>query len=339
MARSFQTGWEPGHLGVMTQNAQGTIKTDFVSGGAYSYAGVGFGADDNRNGGILLASQQVEFYVRFHFYRTASTDRGILSFWSPNNVAQLVLDSSAGKLRFTRGWNGTVLATAAQSLVLNTWHLVEVHVKIDGTVGVVECRIDGSASGQGIAATSSLNTKNDGATANVQYLYLPDDQGRYDDLAVNDVTGSVNNTWIGEGKIVGLVPTAAGDVTTLNNQVGSATHWQNVDEVPPNDATDYNYDDAATGTNHYDLYNLTDPSNVGSVNAIQTWIRAQKSDAGTGNIRFVHKTQSTEYRDAADIALTLSWAYYTQIRELNPNTGVAWTATDLTNLQAGVDAR
>jgi hypothetical protein len=65
----------------------------------------------------------------------------------------------------------------------------------------------------------------------------------FDDLAINDNTGSFQNSYPGEGKIIHLKPNAAGDSNGFSVQVGgtvgSSNNYTRVNEVTPDDATSY----------------------------------------------------------------------------------------------------
>mgnify|MGYP001606696916 FL=1 len=56
----------------------------------------------------------------------------------------------------------------------------------------------------------------------------------FDDMAINDNTGSTQNSWPGPGKIVHLQPDSAGDT---DNSTTTPTGWQQVDEITPDDIT------------------------------------------------------------------------------------------------------
>lgn len=284
--------------------------------------------------GRFSIGSQTELYLGFGFHTTSTGAADILVFQSSGGE-QAFLHITSMTLTARRG--ATVLATAGTALSINTWYWIEIHYKLADSGGIFDVKVNGSDTGMGFTFTG--DTKNT-ATADFNQLnFLASTNFYGDDLIVNTTAGSDNNTWPGEIRVAGLVVTGAGDNTGLPSTAGSATHWQNVDEVPPSDA-DYNYDGGSVGGNLYDLYNLAATSgSIGDISAVVLWTRASKSDAGTGNFRHVWKTGGTEYRSAADIALSTSITAYPEIRENNPNTTNAWTASELDALQVGFDAR
>lgn len=247
---------------------------------------------------------------------------------------------TAGHLRIRNGdpYGGTILWTSSVVVSMNVWHLIEFKVKIDASTGTFQLKIDGTAETE----QTGLNTRGAATTAIGYWAFggigRNGSAAFFDDFAINDDQGSTNNGYIGNGKVVLMAPVGAGGHTALNNTVGSSTHWQNVDEIPANDATDYNYDDATIGTNHIDTYTLTTLSNIGTVNAIIIYVKAQNDDASNANMKIVTRMASTDYESAAT-AMTQTWAWYNQLRETNPNTSAAWTSTNLGVLEVGFDAQ
>jgi len=129
--------------------------------------------------------------------------------------------------------------------------------------------------------------------------------------------------------ILTLRPNAAGDVTELDPTAGS--NWQNVDEVVADEGT------TVVGSWSYtlirDLYNLPNHTSEQEViNSVTVYARC-----GSGNaIKTIIKTGGTEYFGIENEPPT--WTTYSTIYNTNPNTGAAFTWTDIDNLQIGVAA-
>jgi hypothetical protein len=338
--RLFHTGFGMGSIDVFDLSASGmSIASDFPRNGTYCANNSGGGG-----GQISIASADSEFWGRCAFRWNGPGFSNSAFIYLANaaagpNMCRIGVD---GTNHWTMGdAGGTQRIISGAIATSGVYHLIEFHAKF-AAVGTLELKVDGTLIG-----TYSGDTRGGGTLTTIDRLGISTGaaDGRWDDIALNDSTTPAadpnNNSWVGEGHCVTLVPNGAGDHTglTIGGSSPAATNWQGVDETPPNDGTDFNEDASAPGTDVYDLYALSDPSNVGAVNAIMTWVRAQKDAAGIGNFRFVHKIGGTEYRDAADIALLQSWARFRQLRALNPNTAAPWTAADLNALQAGFDAR
>ncbi|HEX2898012.1 MAG TPA: prepilin-type N-terminal cleavage/methylation domain-containing protein [candidate division Zixibacteria bacterium] len=129
-----------------------------------------------------------------------------------------------------------------------------------------------------------------------------------------------------------LRPNGAGTITNLVTS-GCASNWQCVDEsVSDNDATR-----VARPSNSFatDIYNLEDPAST-TCNFLTVTVRCFARHTQTqGEIMPTIYVNGTEYNGALQ-ALTTSYAVYSQQWTVNPNSGTAWTITDITNLQAGV---
>jgi len=131
-----------------------------------------------------------------------------------------------------------------------------------------------------------------------------------------------------------LRPTGAGSITNLSGS-GCASNYQCVDEVTSDgDATNVNRPSNTYGT---DIYEIEDPSTTGSIAGITVYCRARKGNV-QGNVMPTVYTGSTEYNGTAQ-SLTGSYADYGHQWTTNPNTGVAWSWSDITSLQAGVRLR
>jgi hypothetical protein len=212
-------------------------------------------------------------------------------------------------------------------LQINTWYLIEVHVKIAAIGGVAEAKVDGVSD---INYSGSTQPGSDTTINRINYwgstTFL------IDDLALNDTAGGVDDTWCGDGKIVMLRPNAAGDVTQLTPSAGA--NWECVDECPPNTA---DYVSSATA-GQYDLYNCnTYTLQSGEVvRRVQVEARCLEESALGDSIKLGVKTESTEYFGASQPVLTSYRRYVGNDLKVNPNTAAAWTQLELDALQVGV---
>jgi hypothetical protein len=117
-----------------------------------------------------------------------------------------------------------------------------------------------------------------GKTASTSKFY-------FDDVGVNDATGSTQNTWCGPGKIALAV--AQNSVAVTWAAIGVANNWDAVDDEPgtPDDATTYNHD---TGTLHDDQLTVPVlaadiPSNA-TMLVFDLYARVSAIDATTGTM-------------------------------------------------------
>jgi hypothetical protein len=300
---------------------------------AYAYQTNGASAQ-----GSWLSSVS-EFYLGFGFNHTGTG--GFLYLTSQNGGAggvNIQLDITAGHAICWRlGFNGTIIDTGTTVLSTNVWYFIELHAVIHDTTGSIEVKINGTSEFNHTNTDTRADAAANGNLVN-QIKIGPISAAYYDDLYVNDTSGAQNTGYSGDTRWSAYIPNASGDNTGLTRGGSdSGTNWGQVDERPPNDATDYVF---GTGTTVYDLYNIPNTSAVATVQSVTLWLRAQKSDAGAKNIATVIKSGATPTETVgSDVALSTSWTYYNKIYNNEPVDNVAWTAAKLDALQIGAKAR
>ena len=130
-----------------------------------------------------------------------------------------------------------------------------------------------------------------------------------------------------------LRPNAAGDETNLTPIPGSGeANWQDVDEVTSDEDTTYV---KVNNTSKRDLYGLPDHTTEGGViNFVKATARCRLT-VNTGSVRPAVKTEGTVY-EGTEQSLTASHVNYSHQWDTNPNTGIAWTWSQIDALQAGI---
>lgn len=302
------------------------------------------------NGSVVrrtLASALTELYTRGGCYPVSphvTAQKGMMNFRNADgeSIAALLVEANTGKLQACIWTDGawSVLATSSNSLTLDTYQCLEVHLKLSDTVGIFEVRIDGSLIGWidfdgdtiGDQTPASIIQVAWGASGSNPYNRI---DTVWDDFAINDISGAVDNSWCGQGGVYPLRPTGEGDHTGMTPSAGA--NWQCVDEIAPSD-TDYVYTDTA---DVYDLYACNDPTPdpvAGTVVTVRVFARAKLAEAGAGSIATQVKTEATEY-SGSSVALDTTAKYLSTIYDLNPQTGIAWTLDEVKALQIGAIAK
>lgn len=172
----------------------------------------------------------------------------------------------------------------------------------------------------------------------------------FDDVAINDNTGSFQNSQPGEGHVVYARPTGNGDanVNVTRGGVDSGADWSQLSEVTPNDATDYiemNSTTSAVWTN------ITDSATLGIGGAYQIPLihvggRITLASAGAGNWFPSIKGQAGGTAlDGTPVNLAATtWAanddssgtqQFKVTAYTNPQDGAAWLASTLDTVQIG----
>jgi hypothetical protein len=249
-------------------------------------------------------------------------------------------NGSDGLLRLRRGNQGTLLVVSLTAPAMDVWHLFEIHYQIlTSTTGQVDLYMDGTFQGTFSGQTQNSGILNVGA---IQFGVTSFASGvttnsyiAFDDMAVNDVNGTINNQRIGDGRVVLLLPTAAGSVTTLvRGGADSGANWSQLNELPPSIAQ---YVGSANPGDR-DLYTMSDlPANV-TVNCVEAIALAQNTDAGAGSLGMTIHSGAT-INESAPQALGTSPIYVGARWETDPNTGAAWTLAAVNAVEAGLTVR
>jgi hypothetical protein len=191
-------------------------------------------------------------------------------------------------------------------------------------------KIDGTQ-----VADYSGDTVNSSESVTVIYLYAPSANTWWDNVVVNDTSGTTNNSWPGQVRLIRLAPRSPGDQTQLTRtgyDLGS-----NFAQVRDNDGN------ATTGIegnlNDTDLYRV-DQLAIPTASTINVIIvqTIGKSTSGTGKIAPVVKS-GTSQAQGADITLATAGTLNQYVLPTDPATGTAWTANAINNMQVGIKVR
>jgi hypothetical protein len=364
MARIVQAGWELGDvLQLGAASSPSAVLPTVVSAtpaprsGTYALkiqAASGSASGWSNLAKLLVThASKTELYYAFGIYRsdtesnTLPSRASFATYDTSGNVNTILMTEGDGSVRAYYANAGTsapglgtqltLIGTSATSIANTTWTLIEVHlVAATGATGTCEVKINGTTV---ITATSQrtcqlnanfgafhLGWVRQSATGGTAGSFLC-----FDDLRVNDTTGSLNTSWPGDETIRLLVPTAAGDLTQLSRGgTDSGANWSQVDEVPAASA-DY-VTGASVGLT--DLYNTTDFP-VSAISAITVLAQVSNSDGGGGTVYLPVKTGAGQ-SDGTAVALTASWTYQSRLLEADPADAAAWTSAKLSALQLGL---
>lgn len=132
-----------------------------------------------------------------------------------------------------------------------------------------------------------------------------------------------------------LRPNGAGSETAISGSTG-ATHWEVVDESSVNDA-DYVTDNGTAGTYHRDLYAFPDSAvGAGTINSVTLYCRIAREVNGFGTQSMSLRTEGTTYDyDTTSLPNGAFSTENTGALTVNPNTGAAWTWTQINEIEAG----
>lgn len=281
--------------------------------------------------------------IGFAFSTNTTSWKGSLCLlWDGATRQCGVLLNASGTVSVYRDTESNILGTSTWTIAANTWYYIELKFRVANSVsaGDVQVYVDGN-SVLSIAATSDTqNSGNAYATSynlggNLSVSSPGDSQMRYDDHYLCDLTGSLNNAPIGNCRVNTILPTGNGNISNFLNQGGNSTNnFSAVDDVSPNNDTDYV--ESATPTNK-DTYAFADlPASTNTVYGVATNLVAKKTDTSTREICSVVRISSTDYDGTTFPALTTTYKNYQRIAEQSPATVATWTASEINGSEFGM---
>ena len=333
-------------LGSGTTSIDSTVKRS----GTYSMK---IAASAQNGGGerFQYSSALVEgaLYVRTYFRIEVSSDVdniGILRAIGTGGNVEVRLQADDTLILYNTE-DSAQIGSASSALALNTWYRIE--LKVDSTAKaatLVEARIDGTAFASGTVNLADgnntvdfLGNHNVGPNSHTGTYY-------HDDMAINDGTGSFQNSWPGEESIIHLRPSAVGDA----DEWDLTTSYENIDEVTPDDATtviasltsgqihDVNIDDTPVALGHGDR-----------INVVHIGVRFNESVGTDPDPTFVLRVKASAgdtVEETSDItASTTSWStnavaaprnYVLTLYNLPGTDNQPWTKYALDSAQIGV---
>lgn len=346
MARLWQTGFE---LNSTTAGMEWTTNTGSPSISSTTYRSGSYALRTNPTAAtsyisvVFRSDTAADAYLRAYIYIASapSANTAIMGYGDSSSFYGAKVRLNTDRTLTLTYSAGTVSANGTTVLSTNTWYRVELFynetsnqgtVLLDGATEISASTVD-DIGGGGKAFFGVLNT----ATADIYW----------DDLAINDTSGSSQTGYPGSGKIIHMRPDSAGDSSSWTGYVGSGANWERTDEVTPNDATDAVQ---SRTTNQVEEYNLS-ASGVGSgdtVNVVAVGYRANRSagtTSSTFNVRLKDSSGGTVSESATFTASSTVWrtndtasnnaAPYPLVSYTRPGGG-SWTSTYLDSAQIGV---
>ncbi|WP_162909796.1 hypothetical protein [Aggregatilinea lenta] len=226
---------------------------------------------------------------------------------------------------------GTTRVTVDASASVNTWYLIECHLKLGVADGLIQVRLDGVASDVWTGNTQGTGTK----IAQVRPYRAGNGYTYFDDIVINDTSGPHNNYWPGDTRLIPLRPNGAGDSSQWSDQAKSqAANYAAVDEASSDSDTTYVKTDAP---DQVDLYNITDYTLAeGDVVRGVCVMDVSRTVSAEGDLLATGiKVGATEVWDAPHGVNTSYRSYVGDYHPVAPD-GSVWNAEKLNALQVGV---
>lgn len=363
MARIWASGFE---LNSTTSNVEwGTVSSGATIVTSNPHTGTYSGAITSLTSGTFkgfvyqfaAANTTGPFYYQFWIYiNTAPNANTTIAGMQENSGAEnltVVLSTTRTLSLFTTD-GATQIGSASSAVPLATWTCIELKMDNSPASGsmVGEMRVNKVVT----ATSSTLTTTN--YPAGILGIYVGGNlEGesattiniQFDDVALNNGSGSFDNTYPGGSSLLRYSPTGAGDSNTFGTQVGgtagSANNFTRVNEVTPDNATSYN----ASITAASDLFAVGPVGGTlpaATINGVIVGGRVANLTGAdtTASLQFqIEQTSGgTIQKSGAIIPDTLTWSTNSKAVPHNyplsapqDPTGTNWTATTISTMQIG----
>lgn len=237
------------------------------------------------------------------------------------------------KLQFSR--NGTLLGSPSTTgLSTGTWYYIEFYISIKDSIssGNAQLYINGV---QEINLAAATDTKNHSTTS--ADTFVINGAGFWDfnidDLVISSMDDTTTPTFLGDQRVVTLWPDGNGTYSEFDGSDGNSTNNYLLLDETQNDDSDYVTSETV---GERDSYTFGNPAQTPtSVKAVQLTTSIRKDDAGARVGRVFHRIGGSNY-ESGDLTLSTSFEFKTHMRETNPATSSAWTASEVNALESGV---
>lgn len=246
----------------------------------------------------------------------------------------------------------TFVGSTSAAITTGVWYRLELDFN-DASGDLMNAYIDGTQ------ICTNVNAGDLGGSGQIRFGIITPSvtaDAYFDDVAVNDSSGTAQNGLPGPGSIVHLLPNAAGDnnlwPTQTGGTAGSANNFTRVNQVTPDDATTFNAI-AVTGTTQIDDFNVTDPATAGigssdTITLVAVGFRGVSAATTAASIVTRLKGQASgTTTESASLPVNVT-TYFTNATAApkvpkitaytNPQTSTAWTPATLTTMQIGYRA-
>jgi len=218
---------------------------------------------------------------------------------------------------------------------------IEWRLLVDDTNGVFEVKVNGNS------VISFQGDTDPTIEGHIRFLCLGKPYAgstnyiaRFDDVAINDTTGTVNNSWVGRGYIYLAKPKGIGNYSQWTPSNETYDNWEMVNTVPDDGDTTYVESETPGHRDSYQMETIEDALGVaigdGVIKAVQHVFKGRYEDAHAAVEPFV-RIGATDYDlDPATDMQNAYYRYWDRVLNVNPATSAAWTQEAFDGMEAGV---
>lgn len=259
----------------------------------------------------------------FAFKHVEAAAEGILVTFRNNATTHVNLSIQPGGTVVARLAGSTeIFSYTIPNFSLNNWYYLETGIVVADTSGSLEFKVNGKTA----VSMSGIDTKN-GTTSTIDEVgtesFRQNNRWYITDWYITNNQGpiSASNTFLGDIKILSFLPSQSGD--TIQFTPSASTNVSQVDDGnSPDDDTTFV---SASLVDTMDLFRAqiyTGSEDI--IYGVSVRTLARKTDAGSREFVNVIKSGSS-FGFSPSQSLGNGYAYYTDIFETNPSTGVAFT--------------
>lgn len=255
----------------------------------------------------------------------------------------MAIDTSTNVIRLYRGQinDNNLLGSGTTPITADIFHYIELNATINDTTGAATVKVDGITDITLTGIDTNTGTANVGTirmgvlpSGNITFGGAAADF-YFDDVVVNDTSGTVANSWPNQAGVQLLTPNADGNYTAWTS-TGGAVDYTEVDDVaawgglPDGDTT--HLSSATTGQRT--SVGLTGVTGAGDVLGVMLLTNAASSVATADTMNQFVRVNGTDY-DSTAFSPGTSYAWRTDILTLNPDTSAAWTTAEIETMELG----
>lgn len=355
MALRYLEGFEHGDINVLRQQTGCSV---LATPAGRSHSNFCLQCDGNSDFGytekVTWNATNDNVYIGFAFRTSAFSGQPFLHIRGADDAVETnvnnlnVWETLDGAITVDRSQSnatsGTeLLRTEAGTLLIDTWHYIEIFWDCDSSTGSVTIWVDGVQRD----TLASGNTQADtGGKPNDIWLHFDTNSAdrRYDDIYILDTNTtspqggtSPHTTRLGDVKVIALHPTGdtADEDWTTQSGTDSFAMIDDTDVAPDDDTT---YIESNTVTD-YTRCTYEDNSTTGTVVGLSTYTRARKTSANAREIDVRLSTNGGTNTDDTTLTLAESYQSWMKHYDRSPGAGSAvdWTDAEFDAVELGVE--
>lgn len=294
---------------------------------------------NSANQGILITprgtgnTRGIAFHCRCNALPGTNANRGaLLTFYEGSTGHVTIRVSLTGELIIMRGdvSTTTTLYSTGVNIPVGPWFHVEVKVFVADSGGYVYIRInrvqvaafvngDTRNGGVGTINGIGLGPKNNAATTG---------DYDFDNVVVWNVSGDVNNDFLGDVEVIELMPTADDAAADWTLSAG-ADGYALINGAADGDDT-YIASDVVDALSQFEVESL--PAGFNRVYAVEPFALVKKDDSGDRTIS-LGVASGAEVSDSTGKELPLDYEERSEVIELDPDTGFNWEVEAVNDLK------